>query len=150
MTDITRTGDSLPPVLQALASPGRVTVFYFMRTADCPICRGHVARLAALEPRLSERGARVVVLAPGLPGDAPPSWAAAQPFPVLLSDAAHASAGFSRVLGIGQQSGTIVATADGVVAGVRRATVPFQAFDERELWRQLDELRGTGGARAAE
>lgn len=41
--------------------------------------------------------------------------------------------GFGRTLGAIQQSGTIVVSATGHILFIRRATLPFQAFDERSL-----------------
>ncbi len=111
-----------------------------MRTADCAVCRGHVRRLAALAEAFRLLGADVVVIAPqAAPLGAAP-WVAEQPFPVLLVDGLHAAAGLGRALfGKVQQSGTVLVDGGGVVRLVRRATIPFQAFDEREL---LAALRG--------
>ncbi len=135
-------GDLLPPALERALPPAaagaRRRVLYFMRTADCAVCRGHVRRLAALAPELRALGADVVVIAPAAAAAAPSI--AGQPFPVLLVDGLHAAAGLSRALfGKVQQSGTVLVDGAGVVRLVRRATIPFQAFDEREL---LAALRG--------
>ena len=137
-------GDRLPAELAAAPRPGaRYRIFYFLRTADCPVCRNHVKRLAELAPSLAELGADVTVLAPD--GEAP-AWAAGLPHPVLTGEAAYLAAGFGRTLGAIQQSGTIVASGDGVILDVRRATLPFQAFDERALLALLQRSPRTEAA----
>ncbi|MFZ5890017.1 MAG: redoxin domain-containing protein [Myxococcota bacterium] len=136
-------GDFIPQELatHAARSPARVTIYYFMRTIDCPICRSHVNRLTALKERVRDLGANVLIVAPGVTAE-PPAWASSLPFPLLISATAHASVGFSQVLGALQQSGTIVADPKGRVLSVRRSTLPFQAFDERELLELLQKLSG--------
>lgn len=126
-----QSGDTLPAELATGERAGaRLRIFYFMRTADCPVCRNHVKRLVELAPSLGELGADVTVLTPD---DETPAWAGTLPFPLVTGKAAYLAAGFGRTLGAIQQSGTIVASADGTILDVRRATLPFQAFDEHAL-----------------
>lgn len=131
--------DALPTeLLERLRTPARWQVMYFMRTGDCAVCRGHVKRLLGLQPRLRELDAELTLFAPD---DATPEWAAASNVPMVLGPAAYRAAGFERTLGAVQQSGTVVAR-DGRVVAVRRAILPFQAFDERELMRTLQDATG--------
>ena len=151
-TNELETGDRLPEALATLlppAGPGvRARIVYFMRAIDCAICRSHVRRLVALGPTLHEAGVDVTVFAPAAGAEPAARWIESQPFPVRLTQDAHASAGLGHALfGRVQQSGTFLVGADGRLLIVRRATLPFQAFDEHEL---LDTLRAVGlSARAA-
>lgn len=128
--------DPLPAELSSPPVAARRRIFYFMRTGDCAVCRTHVRRLVELAPTLAQLGAAVSVFVPD--ADAP-AWAEDLPFPLVTGPAAYLAAGFGRTLGAIQQSGTVVADGDGTVLHVRRATIPFQAFHEREL---LALLRG--------
>jgi hypothetical protein len=129
-------GDSLPAELSSTSTAGaRFRIFYFMRTAECPVCRNHVKRLVALGPVLARAGAEVIVLAPD---ETAPPWAAALPYPLRLGSAAYLAAGFGRTFNAIQQSGTIVADGAGKVLAIWRATLPFLALDERALLRLLD------------
>ena len=116
----------------------RYRILYFMRTIDCPSCRFHVKRLAQVSATLRELSTDVVVFAPEAGGNEGARWIASQPFPVLATDQAHSAAGLSRILfGSVQQSGTLVIAVDGRLVLARRATLPFKAFDERELMTTL-------------
>lgn len=143
MTDELERGDLLSESLRAQLPPSRVgirrRVLYFMRAVDCVICRGHVARLAEIVPRLEGLGADVTIFAPAAGARFSASWIAQQPFPVLLVEGAHAAAGLGRAFfGRLQQSGTIVVDQDGRVLLARRASLPFQSFEERELFATLE------------
>lgn len=128
-------GEPLPAELASSSSKSaNFRIFYFMRTAECPVCRSHVKRLVDLGPVLARAGAAVTVLAPD---ETAPAWAAALPFPLRLDRAAYAAAGMGRTLNAIQQSGTIVADGAGKVLAITRATLPFLAFDERALLRLL-------------
>lgn len=134
--------DRLPAELASAVPAARFQILYFMRTADCPVCKSHVRRLVALQPALASLGAAVAIFAPD---EETPAWAATTPLPLVLGLAAYGAAGLGRTLAAIQQSGTIVAQR-GVVLDVRRATLPFRAFDERAL---LGLLREAGAAAAA-
>ncbi len=125
----------LPPELAAHGSGARARVFYFMRTAACPVCRHHVRRLSELREVLAAAGVAVTILAPD---EAAPAWAKDLPYPLVLGPDPYRAAGFGRTLGAIQQSGTIIADGAGVVVEVRRATLPFQAFDEAWLLRTVE------------
>jgi hypothetical protein len=138
-------GDSLPTeLLERVRNRARFQVLYFMRTADCAVCRTHVRRLLALGPTLQALGAELTLFAPD---ERAPEWAATNDAPLVLGPAAYRSAGFERTLGAVQQSGTVIAR-DGKILAVRRATLPFQAFDERELVRLLQSEPQEQGAAA--
>lgn len=127
----------------ARAPTSRYRILYFMRTRDCPVCRMHVRRLIALQERLTALGAEVTLFAPD---EQAPAWAAAAPYPLVMGLAAYAAVGFTRTLGALQQSGTVIATAAGQVLSVRQATLPPQAFDERELMQVLGATRAEQAA----
>ncbi len=139
--------DALTRVSPTNLPPSRAArrILYFMRTIDCPICRGHVRRLAELVPTLAARDADIVVIAAEAGADTAGEWIAAQPFPVIASDALVAAGGFGVSFGI-QRSGTLVVAADGTILHARRATLPFQAFSESEV---LAVLERPGDRRAA-
>lgn len=142
MSNELQPGDNIPDTLLGSLPPAaagtRFRVLYFMRTIDCIVCRSHVRRLRELAPALQERGADVIVLAPAVGAADASAWIAEQPFSILLVDGAHESAGLGRALfGRIQQSGTIVVEAGGRVILSRRATLPFQSFDENELLARL-------------
>ena len=42
--------DRLPPELASALPAARFQILYFMRTADCAVCKSHVRRLVALQP----------------------------------------------------------------------------------------------------
>lgn len=141
---MSRVEQSLPEIFGAARSKTtRSRVLYFMRTRDCPVCRAHVGRLISLRERLDALGAEVTVFAPD---EEAPAWAHDLPVPMVMGPAAYDAIGFTRTLGAIQQSGTVVATADGRVVSVRRATLPFQAFDERELFAALEANRAPQAA----
>lgn len=129
--------DTIPHDLGAKTrSDARHRIFYFMRTGDCAVCRTHVKRLVELAPTMARLGAEVTIF---VPDEAAPAWARDLPYPLVAGKDAYLAAGFGRTLGAVQQSGTIVADGGGRIVHVRRATLPFQAFHEREL---LALLRG--------
>jgi peroxiredoxin len=130
---------SLPVSLLPAPSPAiSRRIVYFMRTIDCPICRGHVRRLVELSPQLAQRGADIVIVAPEAGAAFARDWIAAQPFPVVAADALVAQGGFGVSFAI-QQSGTLIVATDGTILRARRATLPFQAFNEREVLEALTE-----------
>lgn len=110
------------------------TLFYFMRTGDCPVCRAHVRRLAQLFPELKADGFSVVVVTPEAKGALEVESSIAPPFPVVWGSQAHRGLGLGRVLfGTIQQSGTAVVDAEGLVLLLVRATLPTGAFPEDEV-----------------
>jgi len=130
-------GDVLPvEIRERIGSRARYQVLYFMRTADCSVCRSHVRRLVELAPKLRELDAALTVFAPD---EHAPAWAKDLPIPMVLGPRAYELTGFHRTLGAIQQSGTVTARRDGQIVNLRRSTLPFQAFNEREL---LNDLQG--------
>src|ERR1044072_2385843 len=57
-------------------------VLYFMRTFDCPVCLGHVMRLARTYAQFQAQNTAVVVLGPGEQGEAD-KLQLKVPFPVI-------------------------------------------------------------------
>jgi peroxiredoxin len=132
------------PVTQESLADGRPLVLYFMRTADCAVCKRHVRQLAAQHDELERRGVRVAVVVPdGTEKAAALKARLSTPFPILSGQesAAHAAVGLGRGLfGRLQQSGTIVVDADGIVRHVTSSTVPTGALDEPRLLRDLEAI----------
>lgn len=120
--------------------PGRGgLLLYFMRTADCPLCRAHVKRLVAMHPELTRQGVNVGVVVPAPDSEVGVSTSLRTPFPVVQGQAAHAQLGLERVLfALVQQSGTVVTDAAGRVTLLNRATNPASAFPEDAVWALLE------------
>lgn len=134
-------GDALPPL--ALLHRGvpfkppatsKGTLYYFMRTADCPVCRAHVRRLTQLWPTFERAGFSVVVVVNDATGASSVATSLKPPFPVVSGAEAHRGLGFERVLfGLVQQSGTVVVDARNIIIKLVRATMPTSAFPEDDL-----------------
>ncbi|HEY1086169.1 MAG TPA: redoxin domain-containing protein [Archangium sp.] len=110
------------------------TLFYFMRTGDCPVCRAHVRRLAQLWPEFSAAGFSVIVVTADEKDAAEVEQTLRSPFPVAWGVEAHRGLGFGRVLfGTIQQSGTVITNAEGTIVKLVRSTLPSNAFPEDEV-----------------
>ena len=114
------------------AAPGkRGQLLYFMRTADCPVCRAHVKRLIAIAPQLEASGLNILVIVPEGDSEGQVAQTLKTPFPVVQGIAAHSSFGLHRkLLSLVQESGTVVYDAAGLVVHARSAINPSNAFDE--------------------
>ncbi len=131
-------GDRLPRLeLRANGRPFRLEpgpgglLVYFMRSADCPVCRAHVKRLVALWPQLSQQGFAVGVVVPEGDRDLAVAQSLRTPFPVAEGVQAHSTLGLRRTMfDLVQQSGTVVTDRDGVIVHLQRATMPTSALDE--------------------
>jgi peroxiredoxin len=134
-------GDALPTLaLQHRGLPFKPptapkgTLYYFMRTADCPVCRAHVRRLTQLSSTFERAGFSVVVVVNDVAGANSVATSLKPPFPVVSGAEAHRGLGFERVLfGLVQQSGTVVVDARNVIVKLVRATLPTSAFPEDDL-----------------
>lgn len=101
-------------------------VLYFMRSADCPVCRSHVGKLAADHGRIRAAGADVVVVVPDGPSAAGALAAKKRlPFAVVAGEAAnaHEELGLTRSVGM-RRSGTVIVGSDGAVRYARTALMP--------------------------
>lgn len=121
--------------------PGRSgTLLYFMRTADCPVCRAHVKRLVAMHEALTRHGLTVGVVVPAPDSELGVASSLKTTFPVVQGQAAHAQVGLKRVLfELVQQSGTVVTDTAGRITLLQRATSPGSAFPEDAVWALLEQ-----------
>jgi peroxiredoxin len=108
-------------------------VLYFMRTFDCPVCLGHVMRLARTYEQIQAQHTIVLVLGPGDAHEAE-QLQRKVPFKVLadLDRVAYEAYDLGKKLGI-QQSGTFLIDSDGILRYANRATVPLGALKEPAL-----------------
>ena len=108
-------------------------VVYFMRTFDCPVCLGHVMRLARTYDQIQAQNTVVLVLGPGDRHEAE-QLQRKVPFPVLADPdrTVYRAYGLGKALGI-QQSGTFLIDGAGTVRYANRATVPLGALKEPAL-----------------
>jgi peroxiredoxin len=137
------------PPFHATSTDGQVTeatyqgrqhlVLYFMRTFDCPVCLGHVMRLARTYPQLQARNTAVLVLGPGDAREAA-ELRRKLPFPVAADPELHLYQlfGMGRQLGI-QQSGTALIDSAGTLRYFNRSTLPFGALKEPALLAAIGE-----------
>jgi peroxiredoxin len=140
---------ALAPAFQAMTTDGEVTernfvgsrhlVLYFMRTFDCPVCLGHVMRLARLDPQLQTRHTAVLILGPGDDQEAR-ALRRKLPFPVVADRELHIyqTFGLGRQFGI-QQSGTALIDRAGTLRYLNRSALPFGALKEPALLAALGE-----------
>jgi peroxiredoxin len=108
-------------------------VLYFMRTFDCPVCLGHVMRLARTYAQIQAQNTVVLVLGPGDTHEAE-LLQRKLPFQVLADPdrTVYQAYGLGKALGI-QQSGTFVIDTAGTLRYANRATVPLGAMKEPAL-----------------
>jgi peroxiredoxin len=137
------------PEFYAATTDGEVTersflgrqhlVLYFMRTFDCPVCLGHVMRLARTYPQLQAHHTAVLVLGPGDDHEAQ-ALRRKLPFPVAADPELHIyeTFGLGRHLGI-QQSGTALIDRAGTLRYLNRSTLPFGALKEPALLAAIGE-----------
>ena len=121
--------------------PGRGgLLLYFMRSADCPLCRAHVKRLVAMHAQLARSGLKVCVVVPAPDSEVGVASSLKTTFPVVQGQAAHAQLGLQRVLfELVQQSGTVITDATGRITLLQRATNPGSAFPEDAVWALLEQ-----------
>ena len=109
-------GEALPPLglqtedgtpFDQTSILGTPTIFYFMRSATCGICLGHIQRIAKKLVG-NENDVQVFVVVPG--GSEEAQQVTQQvPFPVLVRDRGARSVGLGRrLLGAVQGSGTLL------------------------------------------
>ena len=154
MTSLISVGEPLPKLTLAhRASPFRVTpgrsgaVLYFMRAANCAVCRAHVRRLVQLAPQAEAAGFTVVVVVPDAAGATEVASSLKTTFPVVSGSDAHRDVGLSKVLfGVVQQSGTVVTNREGGVVVLVRATLPTSAFPEDEVLALFERNTAPSGA----
>ncbi len=126
-----------PTDLRAEAD-GHGLVAYFLRTFDCPLCKGHVRQLIAARERFARAGARVVIVGPGSPDEAAAyREELGGPYPVLAdaTDAAYADGAFGRGFAGIRRSGVLAFDPEGREVFAHRTTLPIHAPD-------LDRLVG--------
>jgi peroxiredoxin len=145
---VVEVGSQVPEALEKrLPGRGRKRVLYFMRSADCPVCVGHLRKLAAQLPRLESQGATVVVFVPDASASVEAAPGVPFPFAVVSGTDAYGQLGLRRaLLGLMQQSGSAVIDGAGRLIYLRRATMPFAALDEPTLFAALEPGAAPMGA----
>jgi peroxiredoxin len=118
------------------ASLKQSTVLYFMRAASCAQCNRHARELDALLPELEKRKLGVIIIVPeGLEAAAKVKARNHLTIPVMAGNGgAHALAGLDKkVLGLIQESGTVVIDSKGNVLYKRVATNPENSYNGKEF-----------------
>ncbi len=116
---------------------GSPSIFYFMRSATCGICLGHVKRISKKLAGAEQKDTHVFVVVPGGPEEAR-QVAGKVPFPVLSGTKAHEAVGLGRrLLGAVQGSGTLLLDREGRALFFKHGTLQTQAYDEKGLFRAL-------------
>lgn len=110
---------------------GSASVVFFMRSSDCPVCRGHLRTLRRMEDAGELRGAHVVVIVPG-GADRAAAVQKATTFEVLASGDGHQAVGLGRFLAL-QHSGTFVLDAGRRVLTRRTSALPTSSFSAAEI-----------------
>ena len=143
-------GEALPPLgletkdgqpFDQQSILGTPTIFYFMRSATCSICLGHIQRIAKKLVG-NEKDVQVFVVVPEGLQEAQ-QVAKRVPFPVLAGpeSRAHEAVGLGRrAFGAVQGSGTLLLDQGGRAAFFKHGTLQTQAYDEAGLFRTLDTL----------
>lgn len=141
-------GETLPPLsLQTQdgeafdqeSISGTPSVFYFMRSATCGICLGHIGRIAKKLERTEATPQVYVIVPEGL--EEAQGVAQKLAFPVLAGTGAHEAVGLGRrVFGAVQGSGTLLVDREGRVAHFKHGTLQTQAYDEAGLFGALEHV----------
>jgi len=125
------------PIVVPLAVEEHPAIFYFMRSADCSICRGHVRVLVRLFEEHHLPGVRVFIVQPGshrasraLTRSLPDSFTITSGRDFRAYDAVGLA---GRNFGLTRGSGTILVDRYGIVHYARLASLPFSAFSRAEL-----------------
>jgi peroxiredoxin len=111
-------------------------VLYFMRTFDCPVCMGHVTRLARTYNQLQAQNTVVLILGPGEQHEAEQLQHRLKlPFAVIADPdkTVYAQYGLGKGFGGIQRSGSFLVDSDGVVRYANRSTLPTGALKEPTL-----------------
>ena len=134
MPDIPLTSESGASAHLADVIAGSRSVIFFMRSASCAICLGHVQSLTSMAAAGALDGARVVVVVPGGAAEAArvATRVPAGTATVYASGDEHASVGLGKFLVL-QHSGTFVVDANGSILSVRAAAVPTNSFSRDEV-----------------
>jgi peroxiredoxin len=115
---------------------GSKAVVYFMRSATCPVCNGHIASLVAMATAGELHGATLTVITPG--GAAEAARAARKMSPTAGRVFATTATEVLAAVGLGsflriQHSGTFVLAEDGTVVSSRTGTNPMTSFSRSEV-----------------
>ena len=121
----------------------RNTVLYFMRAQSCPQCNRHARELSALSETSSEHGVDTIII---VPEDTEAAERVKDrnrlTVPVMAGNgSAHHDAGLNKkLLGLLQQSATVVIDPTGKVLYRRIATNPENSFDKTEYEAYLQSI----------
>jgi peroxiredoxin len=121
-------------------------VLYFMRTFDCPVCMGHVARLARTYDQLQAQNVAVLILGPGEQHEAEQlQQRLGLPFAIVAdpNQIVYGQYGLGKGFGGIQQSGSFLVDIDGVVRYANRSTLPTGALKEPALLAAIRQAQST-------
>lgn len=131
-------------VFRLAAYRGRQHVLlYFMRTFDCPVCMGHVARLRRLAAQLEAQRITVIVLGPGEQHEAERLGSRLGLSFTVIADperGAYLQYGLDKGLGGIQRSGSFLIDDAGIVRYAVRSTLPTGALKEPLLLAAINQL----------
>lgn len=119
------------------------TVLYFMRASGCPQCNRHARDLEKLGLELKQKNLDTIII---VPEDIQAAHKVKErnslTMPVMAGNgAAHALAGLDKkVLGLIQQSGTVVVSQTGEVLYEHIATNPEGSFDAKDFQQFLASI----------
>jgi peroxiredoxin len=144
--------DTTNDTFQLAAYRGQQHVLlYFMRTFDCPVCMGHVARLARLEAQLAAQQIAVVVFGPGDEHEAARLKERLSLRYTVVADhtrTAYLQYGLDKGLGGIQRSGSFLLDREGVLRYAVRSTLPTGALREPALMAAIAALPAAAAAEA--
>ncbi|MDQ3991702.1 MAG: peroxiredoxin family protein, partial [Actinomycetota bacterium] len=125
-------------------------ILYFMRSFGSAQCQEHLRQLGLGYQTLSRLGGEVIAIGPGSMTEVVQLTRRMRlPYPVLSDGggAGYRAFGLDRVMmGMVQESGTVVIDRDGVIRYLTRAVNPTRAFDGRGL---LAALRASSRSQTA-
>lgn len=111
-------------------------------------CLMHAAQLGRMKQALDRRDATALIIGGGnaLTAKLATRWLKL-PYPVLIDSdrGVYGDYGFERLLGIYQQSGTVVVGADGTILFEWQGANPQKAFPRTEVLAVLDEHAAGSG-----
>src|SRR4051794_13355946 len=103
---------------QIPASLARTTLLYFMRSASCPMCSQHVKQIQSMITEINKYGLDVIIIVPeDVVAASKLKVRYGLTIPVMSGDGtAYVQVGLEKkMLGLMQQSGTIIADIDGTI-----------------------------------
>ena len=114
----------------------QTTLLFFMRAASCAICVQHVKQLQSMLPEFEQRNLAVIVI---VPEDATATTKLKEKYSLTMplmagNGTAHLQVGLEKkMLGLLQQSGTIIVDKDGRILYQNLTSNPLQSFNRSQI-----------------